>query len=121
MANLSVALIQLITLRPLFTELRSIVIKTFGLADVIKQALKPLSTQIQITFIYGSIAKPEDNAASDIDLMLISKELSYADLFPLLQKIEPQLGRTINPTFYTPTELTRKTKTFLFLYETSTL
>jgi predicted nucleotidyltransferase len=95
---------------PLFSELRGIILKTFGLADILRQTLKPITTQIHIAFIYGSIAKQEDTAKSDIDLMLVSDNLTYADLFQLLEKAEKKLGRPINPTFYSPSEWTRKWK-----------
>ena len=93
---------------PLFTELRSIVLKTFGLADVLREALAPISSQIHIAFIYGSMAKQEDTATSDIDLMLVGDNLTYADVFKLLEEAQGKLGRPINPTFYSPTEWTRK-------------
>ena len=96
---------------PFFTELRSIVLKTFGLADQIRQALKPIAPKIQIAFIYGSVAKQEDTASSDIDLMVISdNNLTYGDLFKQLKKVETQLGRAINPTFYSAAEWARKKK-----------
>jgi predicted nucleotidyltransferase len=95
---------------PFFTELRSIILKTFGLADVLRSSLKPITKQIQIAFIYGSIAKQEDTAKSDIDLMIIGKNLTYADMFQLLEKAEAQLGRKINPTFYSTSEWLRKNK-----------
>lgn len=93
---------------PLFLELRSIVIKTFGLADVLQEALSPIITQIYSAFIYGSIAKQEDTAHSDIDLMLISDNLTYADLFKLLEEAQTHLGRSIHPTFYSLSEWKRK-------------
>ncbi len=93
---------------PFFSELRGIVIKTFGLADVIRDALNPVTKKIYFAFIYGSIAKQEDTAESDIDLMIITDKLTYSDLFKLLGKTESQLGRKINPTFYSPDEWTRK-------------
>lgn len=95
---------------PLFSELRGIVIKTFGLADVIRQELAPVVSQIHIAFIYGSIAKQEDTVNSDIDLMLISDTLTYVDLFKLLENVQAQLGRQINPTFYSQDEWKRKLK-----------
>ncbi len=95
---------------PFFVELRSIVLKTFGLADVLRETLKPIAKQIRIAFIYGSIAKQEDTAKSDIDLMIIGENLTYADIFQLLEKAESQLGRKINPTFYSPSEWLRKNK-----------
>ena len=97
-------------LTPFFAELRGIVLKTFGMADVIRAALSPLAGKIDFAFIYGSIAKQEDTANSDIDLMIISDNLTYADFFKLVEKTESQLGRKINPTFYSSSEWTRKNK-----------
>ncbi|OGV35192.1 MAG: transcriptional regulator [Legionellales bacterium RIFCSPHIGHO2_12_FULL_35_11] len=93
---------------PIFSELNNIVLKTFGLADVLRQALSSIAIQIHIAFIYGSVAKQEDTTRSDIDLMLISENLTYADLFTLLEDTQLQLGRAINPTFYSPSEWSKK-------------
>ena len=93
---------------PLFSELRSIILKTFGLADVVNQALTPVQNEIQLAFIYGSVAKLQDTSSSDIDLMLISDNLSYAEIFPLLEPCQTQLGREINPTFYSEKEWSQK-------------
>jgi len=93
---------------PLFSELRGIVLKTFGLADVLQETLSPITSQLHIAFIYGSIAKQEDTAHSDIDLMLVSDNLTYADLFKLLENAQTQLGRSIHPTFYSLSEWKRK-------------
>jgi len=93
---------------PFFSELRGIVLKTFGLADVIRDALTPVAKQIHFAFIYGSIAKQEDTAKSDIDLMIVTDQLTYAELFQLLEKTEAQLGRTINPTFHSRSEWSQK-------------
>ena len=95
---------------PFFAELRGIVLKTFGLADILREALKPLAKQIHFAFIYGSIAKQEDTAQSDIDLMIISDKLTYAELFKLLEKAEVRLGPKVNPTFYSPSEWVGKRK-----------
>lgn len=95
---------------PIFSELRSIVLKTFGLADVLKETLSPLAHQISISFIYGSIAKQEDSTHSDIDLMITSDDLTYADLFPLLERAEVTLARHINPTCYSISEWICKRK-----------
>ncbi len=93
---------------PLYSELRSIVIKTFGLADVIREALEPINEKIKIAFIYGSVARHEDTADSDIDLLLIGNDLTYGDMFSYFEQSEQQLGRKINPTFYSLLEWSRK-------------
>jgi predicted nucleotidyltransferase len=93
-----------------FADLRNLILKTFGLADVLREALQPIVKKIDVAFIYGSIAKQEDTVNSDIDLMIIGNDLTYADMFQLLEKSEAQLVRKINPIFYTSTEWLRKIK-----------
>jgi predicted nucleotidyltransferase len=93
---------------PIFAELRSLVLKTSGLADVVLQALLPLAGQIDSAFIYGSVARQEDTAQSDIDLMIVSATLGYADVFGSLEKATQALGRKINPTLYTPADIAKR-------------
>ena len=93
---------------PIFEELRSIAQKTFGLADPLKAVLTPLVTQIDAAFVYGSVAKKQDTASSDIDLMLISDVLDYGQLYITLEALGQQLGRAVNPTNYTRAELAKR-------------
>lgn len=93
---------------PIFKELRSIVLKTFGLADVLRETLSPLQHRVQIAFIYGSIAKQSDNALSDIDVMIIGNDLTYSDFFKIMTETESKLDRKINPIFHTPHEWKQK-------------
>ncbi|HXW59962.1 MAG TPA: nucleotidyltransferase domain-containing protein [Myxococcota bacterium] len=95
---------------PIFSELRSLVQKTFGIADVIREMLTSMFARIHVAFIYGSIAKGEDKASSDIDLMVIGDELDYPELYRLLADAEDKLGRHVNPTFYTHGEWIKKYK-----------
>jgi predicted nucleotidyltransferase len=95
---------------PVFDELRALVLKTSGLADVLRATLAPVSDGIRAAFVYGSIAKGEDTAASDIDLMVVSDRLTYADLFAALEEASGQLGRKVAPTIYSPKELSKRVK-----------
>ena len=95
---------------PVFEELRALVLKTFGFADVLRAALAPVSRRIRAAFVYGSIAKRQESANSDVDLMVISDSLSYADLFSALEEPARRLGRTISPTVYSLDELARRIK-----------
>ena len=95
---------------PIYAELCGIVRKTVGLAEPLREALAPLAARIQAAFVYGSIAKREDTASSDIDLMLISDDLAYPDLYAALETVSRRLGRTVNPTIHTPQELARRVK-----------
>lgn len=93
---------------PIFAELHSIFIKTSGVADVLRAALGTCGQAIDIAFIYGSVANGSENAQSDIDLMLIGKDLDYAGIYAALAECETRLARPINPTIYTMAELQRK-------------
>jgi predicted nucleotidyltransferase len=93
---------------PIFEELRGIIVKTFGVADVLRDALAPLAPAIQAAFIYGSIAKGSDTSSSDVDLMVVADKLSYPDLFAAAAEAERRLGRKVNPTIYSSAELGRK-------------
>ena len=95
---------------PVFEELRALALKTFGLADVLRTALAPVSSGIRAAFVYGSIAKGQDTAASDIDLMIIADNLTYADLFAALEDASSRLGRKVAPTIYSSKELAQRKK-----------
>lgn len=95
---------------PVYVELRNLVLKTFGLADVLRDALAPLVDGIDAAFVFGSVARQEDTASSDIDVMIVSDSLGYADLFGALEPAAITLGRAVNPSVYTNAQLARKTK-----------
>jgi predicted nucleotidyltransferase/predicted transcriptional regulator with HTH domain len=87
---------------PLFDEVRSILVKTFGAAPLIKQSLRELEG-IEEAYLYGSFARNQQDAASDIDVLLIGVPHSEA-LAEAVQKLERQLGREINYTVLTRKE-----------------
>lgn len=95
---------------PLFVELRNIVLKTVGLAEPLRDALKPLCSEIRAAFVYGSVAKATDRAESDIDLMVVSDTLTYADVFGALERVARTLGRQVNPTVYTVVEFSKRAR-----------
>jgi predicted nucleotidyltransferase len=95
---------------PIFSELCGIAQKTVGLAEPLRTALKPLEKRIRAAFVYGSVAKKRDTAASDIDIMVISSSLTYADLFTALEDASQRLGRKVNPTVYSPREIGKRVK-----------
>jgi len=93
---------------PIFEELRGIVTKTVGVADVLREALAPLEPRIRAAFVYGSIAKGTDTANSDIDLMVVGDKVEYADIFKRVSDAERRLGRKINPSVLTPAGLAKQ-------------
>ncbi len=89
---------------PVFQELCSIVNKTLGVAEQLRTALKTIEKGINLALIYGSIANQSDTADSDIDLLVVSNELTLEKLYSQLSNVEKKLGRRINPTLYTEAE-----------------
>jgi DNA-binding transcriptional ArsR family regulator len=85
---------------PIFPELEQVLIKTVGVVDVLREALKPVRKKIKIAFIYGSIAAGKARAESDVDLMIVG-DVGLERIARLFQGIETQLGRQVNPTVYT--------------------
>jgi predicted nucleotidyltransferase len=93
---------------PVYAELLALTRKTLGVEPMLRDALSPLAPDLKTAWIYGSVAKQTDTAASDIDLMLVGDKLTLAKLLKVLVPLEPQLGRKINPTLYTPAEFKRR-------------
>ena len=92
---------------PVFAELRGLMLKTAGLADVLREALSGLADRIKVAFVYGSIAEGTDRSASDVDLMIIG-EVGLRTLGPLLPDVHATLGREVNPVTMSPKELAER-------------
>ncbi|HWI81742.1 transcriptional regulator [Ramlibacter sp.] len=95
---------------PIYEELCGIARKTVGIAEPLRAALVPLQAQIEAAFVFGSVAKQSDHAASDIDVMIISDTLEYADVILAFQPVAEGLGREINPVIYTAKDLAKRVK-----------
>lgn len=93
---------------PVYGELVGLTRKTLGIEPMLRAALLPLKSELQAAWIYGSVAKQTDTAKSDIDVMLVGKNLRLAKVLELLVPLEAQLGRKINPTVFTSTEFKRR-------------
>jgi predicted nucleotidyltransferase len=93
---------------PIFNELLAIVKKTFGIKGLLKAAIASLTPKLEQAFIYGSIAKGEEHAGSDVDVMLVGNDLSYSEIMQLLDSVEEQLQRPINPTIFSPVEFSER-------------
>lgn len=80
---------------PIYDELRGILRKTSGLADVLREALAPLADRIAVSFVYGSMASGEENARSDVDLMIVG-DVTFAEAVKMLAPAEQVLRREVN-------------------------
>jgi DNA-binding transcriptional ArsR family regulator len=92
---------------PFLAELQGLMAKTAGLVDVLREVLAPFATHIDWAFVYGSMARSEALASSDVDLMIIGCT-GLADIAPALRQVERRLNRPVNPAVYTREEFATK-------------
>lgn len=86
---------QIVATHPAYPDLRSLFEKTFALADVVRDALEPLSGRIEVAFVYGSAARGEERASSDIDVF-IAGEVGRKEVSRCLAGVEERLRREVN-------------------------
>lgn len=87
------------TRSPTYAEVRGLIVKTSGLIHVLRDALSGLADGIEVAFVYGSFARGEENADSDVDLIVIGS-VSLFDLASPIRRASVQLGREVNPIVY---------------------
>lgn len=95
---------------PLFEELCNIIRKTVGLEEPLRAAVEALPGEITLAMIYGSVAKRTDTSSSDIDLLIISEDLTLEQTYAAMAPVEKLLDRRINPSLYTPREFAERRK-----------
>jgi predicted nucleotidyltransferase len=92
---------------PVFGELKGLALKTAGVGDAVREALIPLAARIRAAFVYGSLARGEEVARSDVDVMLIGK-VTFDEAVQALRSAEDRIGREVNPSVYGPAEFRAK-------------
>lgn len=92
---------------PVFEELASILRKTSGLVDVLVKALGSVEKNIALAFVFGSVARGEQQSGSDVDMMLVGS-LGFADAVQVLHPVQAILQREINPVVYSMEEFRRR-------------
>ncbi len=95
---------------PIFHELHGLVVKTAGVADVLRDALFSLGDRVAVAFIYGSVARGDERRDSDVDVLIVG-EASFAESVAALSVAEERLAREINPTVYPASEFGEKART----------
>lgn len=91
---------------PLYEELVGFAIKTYGIADLLREAIRPFHPQL--AFIFGSIAKKTDRAASDVDVLVVGDQLDYGGLMNACLDLQTRIGRTINVKVFRSNEYRRE-------------
>lgn len=92
---------------PIFREMQALVNKTVGIFNILQAALHSLSRRIVVAFVYGSVAREEETAQSDVDLMVVGKA-TLDEVLSRLSAVEKSIGRPINPTVYSVAEFKSK-------------
>jgi predicted nucleotidyltransferase len=92
---------------PIYEELRGILKKTVGVADVLREALAPLAPRIRAAFIYGSVARGDERPGSDLDVMIVG-ETSFAEVVEALAPAQAELRREVNPNVFPTLEFRKK-------------
>lgn len=95
---------------PIFDELRSIVFKTFGIADTVRDALRPFASKVAWAFIFGSVASDRAVASSDVDVMVVSDKLGPSDLLQSFEAAEGKLRRRVNLQVFGKAEFAKRAK-----------
>jgi predicted nucleotidyltransferase len=91
-----------------YAEVHGLIVKTVGIVEPLRAALATVAGRIDLAFVFGSVAKGSEHGASDLDLLVVTDTLAYADVYSALENAERTLGRTINPTVFTRAEWKRK-------------
>ena len=81
---------------PIFAELAGVFRKTAGLADVLREALAPLAAEIDLAFIFGSVAQGKERVGSDVDVLIVGS-VSFARVVQAFAPMHERLGREVNP------------------------
>ena len=95
---------------PVFVDLRNLFLKTAGIATALQSGLRKFGKRIRWAAIYGSVARSQEAAESDIDLLIVG-DIATTDLLPVLRRLERQFGREVNVKRYSEKEFRDKMRT----------
>ncbi|MCK4322556.1 nucleotidyltransferase domain-containing protein [candidate division WOR-3 bacterium] len=100
---------------PLYNELKSIIMKSSGIVQRLKEALSSIE-KIEVAFIYGSFTSGKAKSTSDIDVMIVGNP-DTSEVVEKIRKLETKFDREINFTLYTKDEFLEKKNEAEFLKE----
>jgi len=94
---------------PVFGELKSLMMKTAGLVDVLRDSLKVVGAEIAVAFVFGSFARSEEHGKSDVDVMVVGR-VSFGDVISALQSAQARLAREVNPVVFSEDEFRARSR-----------
>lgn len=92
---------------PIFPELKSIILKTVGIAEPLTAALTPLGKRVALAVVFGSVARGQESQRSDVDILVVGRA-SFTQVMEALHSVQEQLGRDVNPTVFLVDEFRRR-------------
>ena len=92
---------------PIFAELQGLVVKTVGVADLLRASLAPLVDRIVVAFVFGSFASGEPRRSSDVDILVVG-DATFGEVVSALGAAQEKLGRDVNPSVYPVAEFRQK-------------
>jgi predicted nucleotidyltransferase len=87
--------------------LKSLVVKTIGVGDVVRSALLSQADKISMAFIHGSLARGDERPGRNMDLLVVG-ETSFGEVVAALTAAQETLAREVNPAAYAPSEFRAK-------------
>jgi len=94
-------------LAPVFPEVRTLLVKTVGLGDLLAEHVRQATGEVALAFLFGSFARGDDTGASDVDLLVIGS-ISGLSLSKALTPARESLAREVNPVLMTEAEFGRR-------------
>lgn len=92
---------------PAFEDLKRLFFKTVALGDTLRKALLPFKSRIHLAFIFGSVARGEESADSDIDLFVLA-DTTLRELSKVFGPLSKQLQRELNPVVFGSLEFKKR-------------
>ena len=92
---------------PVYSELKSLVVKTVGVGDVLRAALGSLADRINVAFLFGSLVRGGERSSSDVDFMVVG-DVTFAEVVSVLSRVQETIHREVNPLIYPPEEFRSK-------------
>ncbi len=92
---------------PVFREIKSLIAKTVGVHDALRSALATLGSKVEVAFVYGSVARHDEQPNSDVDVMVLG-DASFSEVVAALSAAQKTLGREVNPSVFSTTEFRSK-------------
>ena len=90
---------------PLYLDIRSMVLKTSGMVDILRDTLD--KEGVMMAFVFGSVASNQEGATSDVDLMVIG-DVGLRTLSGWLSGVSEKIGKEVNPHVMTENEFRKR-------------